>query len=59
MCNYGTFIIYAEIQHGHTALMWAAQQGHTVCVRLLLEAGADKEARNVVRDNFQFIESIN
>jgi hypothetical protein len=35
---------------GRTALMWAAEFGRTDCVRLLLDAGADKEATDVVRN---------
>ncbi len=36
-------------QDGYTALIWAAQCGHTDCVRLLVEAGADKQAMTTVR----------
>jgi ankyrin repeat protein len=36
-------------QNGSTALMFAAEKGHVDCVRLLLDAGADKEAKNEVR----------
>ena len=36
-------------QNGSTALITAAFGGHTDCVRLLAEAGADKEARDEVR----------
>jgi ankyrin repeat protein len=36
-------------QFGDTALICAAAYGHTACVRLLAEAGADKEAKSVVR----------
>ncbi len=36
-------------QKGGTALICAAEYGHTECVRALLEAGADKDARNSVR----------
>ena len=32
-----------------TALMLAAEGGQTDCVRLLLDSGADKEAKNIVR----------
>ena len=34
---------------GDTALMAAAEKGHTECVRLLLDSGADKEAKNNAR----------
>jgi ankyrin repeat protein len=36
-------------QSGRTALIWAAGQGRTTCVRLLLDAGADKNAQDQVR----------
>ncbi len=36
-------------QYGWTALMWAADQGHADCARLLLDAGADTETRDDVR----------
>ena len=36
-------------QNGFTALMYAAREGHMDCVRLLLEAGADTEAKSSVR----------
>ncbi len=36
-------------QGGWTALMRAAIEGHADCVRLLLDAGADKDARHNVR----------
>ena len=29
--------------------MWAAEKGHADCVRLLLNAGADQDAKNNVR----------
>jgi hypothetical protein len=38
------------IQSGRTALLIAARGGHTDCVRLLVERGADKEAADDVRD---------
>ncbi len=37
------------MQNGFTALMWAAGNGHTDCVGLLLAAGANREAKNIVR----------
>jgi hypothetical protein len=39
----------SESQRGWTALMRAAENGRFECVRLLLEAGADKDARTNVR----------
>jgi len=35
---------------GFTALMIASQHGHTATAQLLVEAGADKEAKSKVRD---------
>ncbi len=40
---------HAWAQDGRTPLMWAAKYGHADCMRLLLEAGADKEATGKVR----------
>ncbi len=37
---------------GSTALMTAAEKGHADCVRLLVDVGADKEAKDNVRDMF-------
>ena len=36
-------------QSGDAALMLASRNGHTDCVRLLMESGADKDAKNKVR----------
>ena len=36
-------------QNGSTTLILAADNGHTGFVRLLLDAGADKDAKNNVR----------
>ena len=36
-------------QDGATALIWAAEMGRADCVRLLIDAGADKDAENNVR----------
>ncbi len=36
-------------QDGYTALIWAAHNGRADCVRLLLDAGAEKNATNNVR----------
>ena len=37
-------------QDGSTALMLAAMYGHLACVKVLVEKGADLEAKNNVRD---------
>jgi hypothetical protein len=37
------------MQRKYTALIWAAQEGKIDCVRLLLEGGADQDARDEVR----------
>jgi ankyrin repeat protein len=39
----------SDPQDGLTALMCAAQWGRANCVRLLIDAGADKDTRNNVR----------
>ena len=39
----------ARAQCGFTALIDAAYHGHADCARLLLTAGADKEAKTMVR----------
>ena len=36
-------------QGGNTALLWAAGNGQLDCMRLLLDAGADKDAKSNVR----------
>jgi ankyrin repeat protein len=40
---------HVHAQMGFTALMMAAEDGHIDCVRLLLDAGADKNAEENVR----------
>jgi ankyrin repeat protein len=39
-----------QTQAGWTALSLAAWSGHTECVRELLKGGAEKEAKDNVRD---------
>jgi hypothetical protein len=39
----------SETQDGATALMLSAKFGHAKCLRMLLEKGADKDARGKVR----------
>jgi hypothetical protein len=43
----GADFVWCEFdsQQGWTALIWAARQGHVDCVRLLIDAGADKNAK--------------
>ena len=43
------FSALTHTQEGFTALMYAAQKGHTNCLKALLEAGEDKEAKSNVR----------
>jgi hypothetical protein len=40
---------YYGSQEGWTALIWAAWNGHADCVRLLINVGADKDAKSIVR----------
>ena len=52
MFNLGTLFVCGGrpvLQNGFTALMWAAENGHTDCVGLLLAAGANREAKSNVR----------
>ncbi len=37
------------LQGGFSALLIAAEKGHADCARLLIDAGADKEAKDRVR----------
>ncbi len=39
-----------DAQDGETALMYAASRGYVDCARLLMDAGADKDAQCNVRD---------
>jgi ankyrin repeat protein len=41
--------VRARTQDGHTPLHAAALQAQLACVQLLLERGADKDAKNIVR----------
>jgi hypothetical protein len=51
-CGGDMFIIC--LQNGYTALMWAADKGQASCVRLLLDAGANKDLKDNVRDVYRF-----
>ena len=44
-----TRFIEGKIQGGDTALVWAAANGHSDCVRLLVEAGANMNIIGHVR----------
>ena len=37
---------HGDTQNGSTALIWAAANGQEGCVRLLVEAGADRSIKN-------------
>lgn len=45
-CCGGTAVM--SLQHGRTALLWAAERGHIEVVQVLLEAGTDVNAGEVV-----------
>ena len=45
-------------QGGHTALMRAAEKGQTDCVRMLLQAGANKNAQAAVRAFVQYLKLV-
>ena len=36
---------HGDTQYGYTALIWAAECGHERCIKALLAAGANKEAK--------------
>ena len=40
-----------QAQDGYTALIRAGREGHLDCVRLLIESGADKEAKHEVHNH--------
>jgi ankyrin repeat protein len=46
--NYDYVVVW---QDGYSSLMWAASNGHTEVVRLLLAAGADVNGADDVSDN--------
>ncbi len=54
ICVLGGRRAKCQIQNGRTALIGAAEYGHSPCVRLLVESGADINA-NHVRTHFSFL----
>ena len=48
-CGGDALVKHARAQGGDTALIVATENDHEACVRLLLDAGADKEATDWVR----------
>ena len=42
--------LYVKVQFGHSVLLRSAENGHADCVRLLVEAGANVDAKTDVRD---------
>jgi ankyrin repeat protein len=53
LCRFSVHLVvrccFLNLQDGDTVLICAAVSGQTTCVRLLLEGGANKQARNNVR----------
>jgi ankyrin repeat protein len=50
MCSLaGLVVCGGESQGGTTALMYAAADDHSDCLRLLIDAGADIDVRSIVR----------
>ncbi len=47
--SFGRGHMFGRAQWGWTALIVAAEKGRADCARLLLDAGADKEAKDKVR----------
>lgn len=47
-----TDVLLFSPQHGMTALIWASGRGHTEVVDHLLEAGANPDAADKVRDTY-------
>ena len=45
-------------QRGFTALMAAAREGHTDCLKALLEAGVDNDVANLVRSERHLFSSF-
>ena len=49
-CVFVSLSLCFNTKNDWTALMHASQHGHTATAQLLVEAGADKEAKSKVRD---------
>ena len=58
--RHGRVTLMCQTQGRATALIVAAERGHTECVRLLVEGGAEKDAKNSVRslDLTRFLYSV-
>jgi hypothetical protein len=50
--------VKSDSQHGYTALIWAADKGHADCLGFLIDAGADKDAKTIVRVGRCFAEAL-
>ena len=48
-CERLVLATHSNMQRGNTALIISARDGRADCVRLLLDGGADKDAKNNVR----------
>ena len=58
LCYYGVCLpLPLCFKHGETALMLASANGDTATVELLLGAGADKEAKEMVSERMRESES--
>jgi ankyrin repeat protein len=48
LVTYVSIVMRSNAQEGRTALIWAVFNHQTDCARLLLDAGADREAKDLV-----------
>ncbi len=55
----GVNVNTSESSRKQTALMWAAAQGHLAVVQELIKAGADLEARTLVRPRLMYADETN
>ena len=54
MAGRSRHVCICQTQEKNTAILLAASGGHTDCVRVLVEGGANKEAKDCVRANTPF-----